>query len=279
MSRQLSLHPLSALLIAAASLALAVPAAADDNARLVRKLATRNAEKIASQLADQGKEALPAIKDGLAHRNWKIRYWAAYAMAYSKAAKDSGGVEALRPLLQDKRRRVQLRAAMAMAHLGDKSGLEKAKAHAKSGKAHLRAEAMAALAASGDAEVVPLFKEALNDGNAKVRYWALLGLRDLGGEGALELGFKYAKDRNAEVQTAALEIVGAHGKGKPETQEVLIGLLASRAALVRQQACSVLARIGTTKAIVALRKVRDKDRNQAVRDVADAAVVEILKRK
>lgn len=253
--------------------------AGDEYARLVRKLASRTAEKVASQLADAGKEALAALKDGLAHRNWKIRYWAAYAMAYSKAAKDGGGVDALKPLLQDKRRRVQLRAAMALARLGDKSGLALAKERAKSSKAHLRAEALAALAASGDAEVVPLLKEALADSNAKVRYWALLGLRDLGGEAALETGFKFAKDRNAEVQTAALEIIAAHGKGKPETQEVLIGLLSSRAAIVRQQAASVLARIGTKKAVVALRKVRDKDKNAAVRDVADAAVVEILKRK
>lgn len=273
------------LLAPALVLALSLPALAEDAApgaeeatRLVKQLAGRRAEKVASQLADMGKDALQAIKEGLQHRKWQIRYWAAYALAYSKAAKDGGGVEALKPLLDDKDQRVQLRGAMALARLGDKSGLDKAREAVKSRKAHIRAEALAALASSGDAEVVPTLKDALSDSNAKVRYWALLGLRDLGGAEALPTGLRFVKDKNAEVQTAALEILGAQGKGDPKVEDAVLALLSSKAALVRQQAASVLARLGSKKSLPQLRKVRDGDRSSEVKSVAEAAVVEISKR-
>ena len=265
------------LSLAFASL-LSFTAAAQDATELVRGLNGRHAEKVASQLADMGKDALAAIKEGLTSKKWPIRYWAAYAMAYSKAAKEGGGIEALRPLLADRMKRVGLRAAMALFRLGDKGGLELAKEEAKSRKAHRRAEAFAALASSGDAELVPQLKDALNDRHPKVRYWALLGLRDLAGPGALPLGLQYAKDRNAEVQTAAMEILSAQGKGDAVVEKALIALLAAKAAPVRQQAAAVLARIGTKGALAALRKVRDGDRSGDVRSVAEAAVVEIMKR-
>ena len=256
----------------------AAGAVAEEAQQLVRQLNGRHAEKAASRLADLGKDALAALKEALASKKWQVRYWAAYALAYSKAAKEGGGIEALKPLLGDKKRRVGLRAAMALFRLGDKSGLSFAKQESGSDKKDRRAEAFAALASSGDVELVPQLKGALSDRHPKVRYWALLGLRDLAGADALSLGLQYAKDRSPDVQTAAMEILSAQGKGKPEVERVLIGLLASKAASVRQQSASVLARIGTKAALGALRKVRDGDRSGDVRSVAEAAVVEIMKR-
>lgn len=252
--------------------------AAGDTARLVKQLATRKAERAASQLADMGKDALDALKEALAHRKWQIRYWAAYALAYNKAAKEGGAVDALKPVLADGKRRVGLRAAMALIRLGERSVLPFARGEAKSPKAHRRAEAVAALAVSGDASVVPALVEAVGDSHGKVRYWALIGLAELGGKDALAHGLKHARDRNPEVQTGAIEVLGAHGKESGEVEDLLVELLKGRSPLVRERAAAVLSRIGTKRSLGALRKARDKDRSAAVRSMADAAVVEIMKR-
>lgn len=263
-------------------LALAVPANATASSRevgkLIRQLKTARAEKAASRLADMGKDALDGLLAALQNKHWKVRYWAAYALAYSKASKDGGALEALKALLSDRKQRVRLRAAMALAKLGDKSGLDLAREHAGGEKAHLRAEAVAALAASGDAAVVPQLKKALEDSADKVRYWALIGLRDLAGAEALALGLKHLSDRSDEVKMAAMEVLGSAGKDSAEAEDSLLKLLSARKAAVRQYAASVLARIGGKRSLSALRKVREGDRASFVRDTADAAVVEIMKR-
>jgi HEAT repeat protein len=264
--------------IAVMGLSLPAQAASSQVKKLLRELKGRKAEKAASQLADLGAEALPATFTALKNKNWKIRYWAAYAVAYSKAAKESGGVEALKPLLEDRNPLVALRGAMALAKLGDKSGLALAKENLKSGKAELRAEALAALAAGGDAEVVPQLKEALQDSSPKVRFWALLGLRDLAGKEAVEIAMKYLSDSDGEVKRAALDVLGSGGAGNPEVEGALIKLLVGGEATTRQAVAAVLARVGSKKALAPLRKLRETDRAAFVRDTADAAVVEITKR-
>lgn len=268
------------LILMAVTLGLVLPALADTAQvkALLRQLKGGKAEKAASQLADLGKEALEELLLALRNKNWKIRYWAAYALAYSKAAKEGGGVDALKPMLEDRDARVRLRAAMALAKLGDKSGLPLARENRRHRRAEVRAEALAALAASGDPEVVPQLKEGLEDSSPKVRYWALIGLRDLAGAEALALGLKHLSDRSAEVKMAAMEVLGSAGKGNPEAEAAAIKVLGDKRGQVRQYAASVLARIGGKKAIVALRKLRDTDRAEFVRDTADAAVVEITKR-
>jgi HEAT repeat protein len=267
------------MILALLSLA-STPAWAD--ARLVKKLVRdlrgRSAEKAASKLADLGKESLEALVAAVKNRSWKVRYWAAYALGYSKAAKEGGGVDALKPLLQDRDLRVGLRAAMALGKLGDKGGVELARGHLKSAKGEVRAEALAALAASGDAEVVPQLKEALGDSHPKVRYWALLGLRDLAGKEALAIGIKHVGDPNPEVRMAAMEVLGAAGADNEEAEAALLKMLSAREAPVRQYAASVLARVGGKKALGPLRKARESDKAGFVRDTADAAVVEITKR-
>jgi HEAT repeat protein len=246
--------------------------------RLIRQLAGRKAEKAASQLADLGKEALEPLLKALQHRSWKIRYWAAYALAYNKEARDGGAIEALKALFSDRKLRVRLRAAMALAKLGDKSGLDLAREHLKSPRGYLRAEAVAALAASADAAVVPALKESLKDTEPRVRYWALIGLRDLAGAEALPLGLQYLNDPSEEVKMAAMEVLGSAGKDSAEAEAALLKLLDARRASVRQYAVSVLARIAGKNALGPLRKVRDSDRNPDVRATADAAVVEVSRR-
>lgn len=263
----------------ALALVFATPALAGASvATLIRQLQTRKAEKAASQLADLGKESMEALLEALRSRSWKVRYWAAYAIAYNKSARDGGAVEALKRLLQDRKKRVRLRAAMALARLGDKSGLAVAQDFLKHRKAHLRAEAVAALGASGDVQVVPRLKEALGDSSGKVRYWALIGLRDLVPSEALALGLKYISDEDADVKMAAMELLGAGGADNAEAEDALIRLLSHRKPRVRQYAVSVLARIGGKRSLGPLRKVRDSDRKAFVRDTADAAVVEVTKR-
>ena len=95
--------------------------------KLIRGLRGRKAARVASQLADLGKKAHEGLVDALANRRWKVRYWAAYALAYSKGAKDAGAPAALRKLLEDRKPRVRIRAAMALARLGDPSALEVAR--------------------------------------------------------------------------------------------------------------------------------------------------------
>jgi HEAT repeat protein len=268
------------LILMAVTLGLVLPAAADTAQvkKLLRQLQGGKAEKAASQLADLGQEALQELLPALRNKNWKVRYWAAYAVAYSKAAKEGGGVEALKPLLEDRDLRVRLRAAMALAKLGDKRGLPLARESRRHRRAEIRAEALAALAATADPQVKPLLQEGLEDSSPKVRYWALIGLRDLAGEEALAVGLKHLLDPSAEVKMAAMEVLGSAGKGRPDAEAALIRVLADKRGQVRQYAASVLARIGARKAIAALRKLRDSDRAAYVRDTADAAVVEITRR-
>lgn len=248
--------------------------------RLIGKLRGRRAERVASQLADLGKDAHEGLLGALKNRRWKIRYWAAYALAYSKGAKESGAVEALRKLLEDRKRRVRLRAAMALAHLGDKTGLEVARKYLDHRRARLRAEAVAALAVSKSRDVVGALRKALSDRSANVRYWALIGLRDHASvEDALSMGLKYLKDRSRKVKTAAMEVLSQAGVGHPEAEKALLGQLKSRHWRIRRYAASVLARIGTRRSLSALRHARDGDRDRDVRATADAAVVEILKRR
>ncbi|MCI0341128.1 MAG: HEAT repeat domain-containing protein, partial [Planctomycetales bacterium] len=229
-----------------------------DDAR-ARLAAARSGDKFhavrsaaARALAKLGKEAIPALLEGLGDSHPKARRAAVEALG--EAAKGADEKE-------------KGRTASKLAALFDSEP-----------SPHARAAALRALAALGTDEAprVLLAALAVPSHREMIRGAAVEGLAEMKHPNALELATNLSRYGNpSRLRGAALSALEKLGKGNKRVLEHLIGLTRDPFIWTREKAYEVLGSLGAPEAIPVLRERIEKEFDARLQEAARKALVQV----
>ncbi len=190
------------------------------------------------ELKGMGKQATPALLEGLKSDNIDIRFQCARLLGI---VQDPVSKPALRELLQhDAFLMVQLAAASALGSMGDGSGYELATSALEADDEYERENAVIALGDIGDKRATPVLLKALRDPRMHDAE-AALALGKIGDETAVEALIQVVKQGNWMAREYAAKALGMIGDERALT--ALKGALRDEEDSVREAASDAIRRI------------------------------------